>query len=54
MVKNSGGTAGGYHQNCSVKDREEFPSLIVGRGAVGNPKNRFSKIEVEADLDELD
>ncbi|MDQ3925633.1 MAG: radical SAM protein, partial [Actinomycetota bacterium] len=37
-----------------MKDREEFPSLIVGRGAVGNPKNRFSKIEVEADLDELD
>ena len=37
-----------------MKDREEFPSPIVGRGAVGNPKNRFSKIEVEADLDELD
>lgn len=27
---------------------------IVGRGATGNPKNRFDKIEVEPELDELD
>jgi DNA repair photolyase len=27
---------------------------IVGRGAAGNPKNRFEKIEVEPDLDELE
>jgi DNA repair photolyase len=37
-----------------VKDREEIQSSIVGRGATGNPKNHFERIEVEPDLDELD
>ncbi len=37
-----------------MKDREGSQSPIVGRGAAGNPKNRFEKIEVEPDLDELD
>jgi len=38
-----------------VKDREEprRPS-ILGRGAAGNPKNRFDRIEVEPDPDELE
>ena len=38
-----------------MKDREEprRPS-ILGRGAAGNPKNRFDRIEVVPDPDELD
>jgi hypothetical protein len=30
-----------------VKDQERFQKGIVGRGAAGNPKNRFERIEVE-------
>jgi DNA repair photolyase len=37
----------------SVKGREGFRKGIVGRGAAGNPKNRFEKIEVEPILDEI-
>jgi DNA repair photolyase len=37
----------------SVKGREGFRKGIVGRGAAGNPKNRFEKIEVELILDEI-
>src|ERR687886_1156552 len=37
-----------------MRAREEFRPSIVGRGTVGNPKNRFDRIEVELDLDELD
>jgi DNA repair photolyase len=37
----------------SVKDRKGFRKGIVGRGTSGNPKNRFEKIEVEPDLDEI-
>src|SRR5918998_724912 len=33
--------------------KEGFRESIVGRGAAGNPKNRFEKIEVEPDLDEI-
>lgn len=37
-----------------MKDREEPKPSIVGRGAVGNPKNRFEKFEVEPELGVLD
>jgi DNA repair photolyase len=37
-----------------VKGRGEPRRGIVGRGAAGNPKNRFERIEVEPDLDELE
>src|SRR5919202_706234 len=37
-----------------MRAREEFRPSIVGRGTVGNPKNRFDRIEVELDLDEPD
>lgn len=37
-----------------MKARGEVRSSIVGRGAVGNPKNRFDRIEVEPNLAELD
>jgi hypothetical protein len=30
-----------------VRDREAYHSSIVCRGAAGNPKNRFERIEVE-------
>src|ERR687893_385664 len=33
--------------------KEGFRKGIVGRGAAGNPKNRFEKIEVEPILDEI-
>jgi DNA repair photolyase len=36
-----------------VKGREGSRRSIICRGAAGNPKNRFEKIEVEPDLDEL-
>ena len=36
-----------------MKGREGFRKGIVGRGAAGNPKNRFEKIEVEPILDEI-
>jgi DNA repair photolyase len=32
-----------------VRDQERSRSSIVGRGAAGNPKNRFERIEVEPD-----
>jgi DNA repair photolyase len=32
-----------------VRDQERSRSSIVGRGATGNPKNRFERIEVEPD-----
>jgi radical SAM superfamily enzyme YgiQ (UPF0313 family) len=37
-----------------VRDREGSRSSIVGRGAAGNPKNRFERIEVEPDPAEHD
>jgi hypothetical protein len=37
-----------------VKGRRGSRRGFVGRGAAGNPKNRFERIEVEPDLDELD
>jgi hypothetical protein len=37
-----------------VKGRGEPRRGIVGRGTAGNPKNRFERIEVEPDLDELE
>jgi DNA repair photolyase len=37
-----------------MKGREGSRKGIVGRGAAGNPKNRFERIEVEPDLDELE
>jgi DNA repair photolyase len=37
-----------------VKEREGARRSIVGRGAAGNPKNRFERIEVEPDPGELE
>lgn len=37
-----------------MRDRGELRKGIVGRGAAGNPKNRFERIEVEPGLDELE
>lgn len=37
-----------------MRDRRDPGSSIVGRGAAFNPKNRFEKIEVEPDPDELE
>jgi DNA repair photolyase len=37
-----------------VTEREGARRSIVGRGAAGNPKNRFEQIEVEPDPDELE
>jgi DNA repair photolyase len=37
-----------------VGDRGEPSRCIVGRGAAGNPKNRFERIEVEPDPTELE
>ena len=37
-----------------MKDREEPKPSITGRGAAGNTKNRFEKIEVEPELEEFD
>lgn len=35
-----------------MKESEEYRRSIVGRGAAGNPKNRFERIAVEPDLGE--
>jgi DNA repair photolyase len=37
-----------------VEEQEGYRRSIVGRGAVGNPKNRFDRIEVESELGEAD
>jgi DNA repair photolyase len=37
-----------------VREREGIRRTIVGRGAAGNPKNRFERIEVEPDPTELE
>lgn len=33
--------------------KESFPNVVVGRGAGGAPPNRFEKIHVDADLEQL-
>jgi DNA repair photolyase len=36
-----------------VREPEEYPRSIVGRGAAGNPRNRFESIEVEPEPGEF-